>query len=87
MIAPLTSEDMLIIAEEVCEEYGTSIRSAAALCAVAAVARGQIGGIPVHRDAHECTEAITDAITRLAPLREHNDVLAAVTIAAVHKRG
>lgn len=79
----LTSEDVLTLAEEVCAATGDAVRSPAALCAVAAVTDASIGGIAVHRNRAEARAAVDDVVVKLGPLRERNDLFAAVVWAAM----
>ncbi|WP_448851867.1 TetR family transcriptional regulator [Corynebacterium sp. 335C] len=61
-------EILLAAADEICAETGAVVRSLPAIVAVAAVAGGRIGGIPLHATEAARRIAVEEAIAALRPL-------------------
>lgn len=73
---PLTSEHMLILADEFCADSPTpapTVRSFAALCAAAAIPGARIHGVAVFDSAGAAADALASGIRRLAPLTGSDD--------------
>ncbi|MCK7662640.1 TetR family transcriptional regulator [Corynebacterium sp. CCM 9185] len=75
-VRPLTSEQLLIIADEVAAVHRVRVRDHALLAGAAAVTSASYLGIPVHRDVRSAAAALSEAIIRLAPLDGANDIFA-----------
>lgn len=74
----LSSEQMLIIVDELLEHYPDRIRSYSALAGIAAITTTRFHGIAVHSDPDHLAADAAEAVTRLRPLATHNDVLASI---------
>lgn len=74
----MNADDVLVIADVICDEFGATIRSMPALVAVAAVTSAQIGGVELYRSRGQRNRAIVDTIMRLEPLTSSNEEFAAV---------
>lgn len=61
-------EIVLAAADEICAETGAAVRSLPAIAAVAAVAGGRIGGIPLHATPAARRAAVEEAVAALRPL-------------------
>lgn len=85
----LSSEDVLVVADEVCESYLSHLRSMPAICAIAAVTDAAIAGVPVHRSGEARDTAIRDAVRRLQPIQDNaaNAAFADVLISVLHSVG
>lgn len=85
----LSSEDVLVIADEVCESYLSRLRSLPAICAIAAVTDAAVAGVPVHRSGETRDAAIRDAVNRLQPIQDGaaNAAFADVLISVLHSIG
>lgn len=73
---PLTPEQLLIIADECCTAWGTTVRSYSAVCAAAAIPGARIAGVPVFDSPTAAARALARGIERLAPLSADNDLFA-----------
>lgn len=77
---PLTAEQLLIIADECCTKWGTTVRSYSSLCAAAALPGARLEGLPVFDSPTDAASALARGIERLEPLTDFNVEFA--TIAA-----
>ncbi|MEZ2121980.1 MULTISPECIES: TetR family transcriptional regulator [unclassified Corynebacterium] len=75
-VRPITPEQLLIIADEVIAIHRVHVRDYALLAGAAAVTAAAYGGVRVHQDVRSAADALSEAIIRLAPLDDANDVLA-----------
>ncbi len=80
----LTAEEVLLIADEVCEQFHTRISNIAAIPVLAAALDPAIAGISVFPATKEAkqksAEFLTTTAMQLQPLEAHNDVLAAILL-------
>lgn len=75
----LTFENLVVIADIVCEHSGAHIRSYADLAAVATATGARLRGVPVHGGIDKQVQCLETQILRLAPLSEGaNELLARV---------
>ncbi|WP_342318757.1 TetR family transcriptional regulator [Corynebacterium mayonis] len=75
---PLSPEQLLAIADEICGVYKVRIRSFGALAACAAVPGARIHGVAVFDSPLAAGTELGEAIIKLEPLTAANDVLAKV---------
>lgn len=75
---PLTPEQLLIIADECCTQWGTTVRSYSAICAAAAITGAKLEGLPVFDSPAAAAAALTRGIERLEPLADFNTDFASV---------
>lgn len=75
----LTSEQLLLIADEVCTAHGETVQNFAALAAVAAMSTANFYGVRVHYSSAMMADEVADAIIMLKPLSGRNHQLAAAT--------
>ncbi len=78
MTPPLTSGQLLIIADEFAATHRVTVRSFAALVQVAAVPGARIEGIPVFADVAAARSALEEAVRLTTPLSARNDLFALV---------
>ena len=69
---PLTPEQLLIIADECCATWGTTVRSYSALCAAAAIPGAKLEGLPIFDSPSAAAAALARGIERLEPLTDFN---------------
>ncbi|SIS39263.1 transcriptional regulator, TetR family [Corynebacterium appendicis CIP 107643] len=69
---PLSAEQLLIIADECCTEWGTTVRSYSAICAAAAIPGARLEGLPVFDSPTAAAAALSRGIERLEPLADFN---------------
>ena len=75
---PLSPEQLLIIADECCATWGTTVRSYSAICAAAAIPGARLEGLAVFDSPAAAASALTRGIERLEPLTDHNEAFASV---------
>ncbi|WP_296145325.1 TetR family transcriptional regulator [uncultured Corynebacterium sp.] len=69
---PLSPEQLLIIADECCAKWGTTVRSYSAICAAAAIPGAKLDGLPVFDSPAAAAAALARGIERLEPLADFN---------------
>ena len=69
---PLSPEQLLIIADECCTKWGTTMRSYSAICAAAAIPGARLEGLPVFDSPATAAAALSRGIERLQPLADFN---------------
>ena len=69
---PLSPEQLLIIADECCAKWGTTVRSYSSLCAAAAIPGAKLDGLPVFDSPTAAAAALARGIERLEPLAGFN---------------
>lgn len=69
---PLSPEQLLIIADECCTKWGTTVRSYSAICAAAAIPGARLEGLPVFDSPAAAGAALVRGIERLEPLADFN---------------
>ena len=74
---PLSPEQLLIIADECCTKWGTTLRSYSAICAAAAIPGARLEGLPVFDSPAAAGAALSRGIERLEPLADFNAPFAA----------
>lgn len=74
---PLTPEQLLIIADECCARWGTTVRSYSAICAAAAIPGAKLDGLAVFDSPAAAAAALARGIERLEPLTDFNAPFAA----------
>ena len=77
-MTPLTPEQLLIIADEACEKWSTTVRSFSAIYAAASIPGARIDGIPVFDSPTAAAAALARGIERLEPLTAFNKEFAIV---------
>ncbi|PMC64814.1 TetR family transcriptional regulator [Corynebacterium tuscaniense] len=77
-MTPLSPEQLLIIADEACAKWSTTVRSFSAICAAAAIPGARIEGIPVFDSPTAAATALARGIERLEPLTAFNKEFAIV---------
>lgn len=75
----LSLDQMVIVADAVCERTDARIRSYPALAACAAVTHSRLHGVPLHRNVIHITKTLREHVRALRPLTHHNDVFSHVT--------
>ncbi|WIM67697.1 TetR family transcriptional regulator [Corynebacterium breve] len=81
----LSSEQLLLLADEFCAVHHVSVRSFAALAAAAAIPGARFDGVFVFDSSEQASAALADGIRRLEPLTSHNREFGAV-VAQVYAR-
>lgn len=71
----LTTEQVLLIAEEVCAQTNAEITNYAALSTIASITNPRIYGVPVYLSATERDKELRRLITSYPPLNSHNLLL------------
>lgn len=74
----LSSEQILIIVDELMERHPDRITSYSALAGIAAVTQARFHGIPVHSDPEQLAADAARTVTSLRPLATHNELLASL---------
>ena len=69
---PLSPEQLLIIADECCAKWGTTVRSYSAICAAAAIPGARLDGLSVFDSPTAAAAALSRGIERLEPLADFN---------------
>lgn len=69
---PLSPEQLLIIADECCTKWGSTVRSYSAICAAAAIPGARLEGLPVFDSPAAAAAALVHGIERLEPLADFN---------------
>lgn len=69
---PLSPEQLLIIADECCARWGTTVRSYSAICAAAAIPGAKVEGLAVFDSPASAATALSRGIERLEPLAGFN---------------
>lgn len=82
---PLSPEQLLIIADECCAAWGTTVRSYSAICAAAAIPGARLEGLPVFDSPAAAAAALSRGIERLEPLHGFNAEFATVA-AEIYQR-
>lgn len=80
------SRQLLLIADQIAEEYGVTVRNLPAIAAAAAVTTAEISGIPIHRSTEEVGDSLAECILRLEPLSGANREFADVAREILHRR-
>ena len=75
---PLSPEQLLIIADECCATWGTTVRSYSAICAAAAIPGAKLEGLAVFDSPAAAATALARGIERLEPLTDFNAPFASV---------
>lgn len=70
------AEDALVLADAVCAEIGTSVRSLGAIVALSALVKPHIAGIAVFASVSDQCAYITSACLALRPLTGRNEIFA-----------
>lgn len=73
---PLSPEQLLIIADECCASWSTTVRSYSAICAAAAIPGARLEGLAVFDSPAAAAAALARGIERLEPLTDHNEAFA-----------
>lgn len=68
----LSAEQLLIIADVFCREYGVDVVDFAALYAAASITHAQFSGIRVHTQLTSVSTALAGTIIKLEPLSNNN---------------
>lgn len=74
---PLAPEQLLVIADECCALWGTTVRSYSAICAAATIPGARIEGLAVFDSPTAAAAALARGIERLEPLSGFNEHFAA----------
>lgn len=74
----LSPEQLLLIADEFCDQYRVSVIDFAAFCAASAVTGGQLEGVAVHQNLTSARHSLEHAVAALAPLSAKNREFATV---------
>lgn len=82
---PLSPEQLLIIADECCAKWSTTVRSYSAICAAAAIPGARLEGIPIFDSPAAAATALARGIERLEPLNGFNAEFAA-TAGEIYRR-
>lgn len=82
----MTTEDLLVICDALEEELGCTVRSYAALSAIAAACQPRIGGCAVYRTGLDQTREVQDIIARLEPLTCHNELFTRIVLRVLTQR-
>lgn len=81
----LSPEQLLTIADECCETWGTTVRSYSAICAAAAIPGARLEGLDVFDSPAAAAAALSRGIERLEPLVDFNEPFAAAA-GAIYER-
>lgn len=75
----LSPEQLLLIADAVCEVHGVAVRDFAGISAAAAVSTASFHGVRVHASPAAVAAAVAGTIRSLEPLSGRNETFAAVS--------
>ncbi|MHA2787550.1 TetR family transcriptional regulator [Corynebacterium sp. S7] len=75
----LSSEQLLIVADEFCAHARVAVRDFSALAAIAAIPGASFHGIAVHASVEAAARSLEAAIRKLHPLTSRNDEFATAT--------
>ena len=81
---PLSPEQLLIIADECCTKWGTTVRSYSAICAAVAIPGAKLDGLPVFDSPAAAAAALARGIERLEPLTDFNAPFADIALSLIH---
>ncbi|APT91590.1 toxin Fic [Corynebacterium phocae] len=68
----MTPEQLLLVAQEFCAAYRTTVRDYAALAAAATASTATMDGVMVHANAEQAASALQNVLERVPALRTHN---------------
>ncbi|AKK10055.1 hypothetical protein [Corynebacterium uterequi] len=81
----LSTEQLLLVADQFCATAGVHVRSFSALAACAAVPGARVDGVAVQLSPAAAARELADAIRRMEPLSARNEDFARVS-AGVYRR-